>query len=185
MMRLRHILPILLLALLAGCASRRAIKPVEPVEPVTPVVAAPAWHTCAASARATVTMSRQQLQASMQLQAVYDSMLIVSVQPLPGIEMVRIEATPEQVLIVDKMNKQFATMNYDELSVMAKRPVTWQMLQSLVTAEHEDTMQMSANLAGQPVKIEISQIQANLDVPVRIRATSLAGYKPMILSEQK
>ena len=65
--------------------------------------AEPQWHTCLMqNAQAVVTLGEETMRANCTLQTVRDSMLIISIMPMLGIEMLRIEATPTQITGIDK-----------------------------------------------------------------------------------
>ena len=44
-----------------------------------------------------------------------NEMVAISVQPMLGIEMVRVEATPDSIWVFDKMNRSYIAMEYGEL----------------------------------------------------------------------
>jgi hypothetical protein len=46
--------------------------------------------------------------------------------------MFRVEATPQQVMIIDKMNKKYAIISYQEISQMTPVKVSYKLLQTAV-----------------------------------------------------
>ena len=94
--------------LLVGCGAKKKVaesqKPVVVTEPEVP-----AWHTCLIqSARATIVTDEDRISANVTMQTVRDSMLVISVMPLLGIEMLRVEATPMEIIAIDKIHGQWA-----------------------------------------------------------------------------
>ena len=53
-----------------------------------------------------------------------NEMVVVSVQPMLGIEMVRIEATPDSICVFDKMNRRYLAINYKTIQDFASQPIT-------------------------------------------------------------
>lgn len=59
----------------------------------------------------------------------------LSVAPLLGIEMARMEITPEQVLLVDRLHKQYVEVSFEALSSLANTELDFHILQSLFLNE--------------------------------------------------
>lgn len=55
----------------------------------------------------------------------------LSIVPLLGIEVARVEISPDSVLIVDRMNKQYVSVSLQELPLLAGAEVDYHTLQSL------------------------------------------------------
>ena len=70
----------------------------------------PAWHTCLIqNARATIIMGGDKMSASVTMQTVHDSMIVISVMPVFGIELARFEATPLELTGINKFDGTYAT----------------------------------------------------------------------------
>ena len=61
-----------------------------------------------------------------------NELIVLSVLPVMGIEMVRLEASPDSVVVIDKLNKQYAIVSYDEINELSPKEITFKMLQTLV-----------------------------------------------------
>jgi hypothetical protein len=55
--------------------------------------------------------------------------IAVSVQPMLGIEMVRIEADQDSIWIFDKMNRRYAAMDYASINRIVQPKVSYRILQ--------------------------------------------------------
>ena len=131
--------------------------------------AEPQWHTCLMqNAQAVVTLGEETMRANCTLQTVRDSMLIISIMPMLGIEMLRIEATPTQITGIDKINRYLAPT------------VAWHDLQALATGELPtgDKEAFVGYTAGeQTIMLRLIYPERQLDVPVRTQAANLARYQ--------
>ncbi len=85
----------------------------------------------ATKVRVGITYAGQKMNINGSLANLTDSLLIFSVQPLLGIEMFRVELTPEQILVIDKMNRRFVPLTYAELAGQVGLPLTFTDLQAL------------------------------------------------------
>ena len=66
--------------------------------------------------RFSLKYSDRQMSANGTLKFIKDSVLSVSLQPVLGIELFRLDVTPSKVVVVDKMNRRYTQFNYSELS---------------------------------------------------------------------
>lgn len=134
------------------------------------------WHTCLIQgAKAILTYDGQTITASCTMQTVRDSMLIISVMPMLGIEMFRLEATPTGLLAVDKMNKQYIQTDYQELNRYVTPEVTWEQLQQIATNELPDAF-VGYTVGERRIALRIDYPQKQQDVPVRMIGMNLARY---------
>ena len=98
--------------LLAACGAKRGAISNQPSE-----ISVPAWHTCLIQgARATVPTNEERLSANVTMQTVHDSMLVISVMPLLGMEILRVEATPIEVTAIDKLHGRYAKVTYADIN---------------------------------------------------------------------
>ena len=149
----------------------------------TPIVEEPApqWHTCLMqNAQAVVTLGNETLRANCTLQTVRDSMMVLSIMPMLGIEMLRIEATPAQVTGIDKINRRYAVATYDDINRYLTPSVTWHDLQAFATGELPtgDKEAFVGYTAGkQTIMLRIIYPERQLDVPVRTQAANLSRFQ--------
>lgn len=143
------------------------------------------WHTCLIQgAKAILTYDGQTMTANCTMQTVRDSMLIISVMPMLGIEMFRLEATPTGLLAVDKMNKQYIQTDYQELNRYVTPAVTWEHLQQIATNELPDAF-VGYTVGERRIALRIDYPQKQQDVPVRMTGMNLARYDRINIFEQE
>ena len=169
---------------LSSCGAKKNIVATEPPAILEPEV--PAWHTCLIQgARITVETDDDRLSSAANLQVVRDSMLVISIMPMLGMEMLRIEATPEQVIAIDKMHSQYAVAGFNELSHTLTPAVTWTVLQQLCSAElpaGSETAVLQYTYGKETLKLTINYPERQLDVPVRVFNIKLDRYKQVDVS---
>ena len=166
-------------ALTACGAKKKVVKPIEPESPV--------WHTCLIQgARATVTTNEEQLSSTVTMQTVRDSMLVISVMPLFGMEMLRIEATPTELIAIDKIHGQYAEASYAELNRQLTPALNWDILQQLCTAElptGNEKARLQYMYGNEMIELVIDYTPRQIDVPVRVNHIRLDKYTKIDVSK--
>ena len=95
-------LAVILAVGLVSCGTKKKVAEATAEPEVIEEPAVPAWHTCVMQgAKATIILGDQKISANTTLQVVRDSMLIISIMPMFGIEMMRLEATPEEIMTLE------------------------------------------------------------------------------------
>lgn len=146
MKQFRLVVTICLMAIcLFSCKSKQPVaKQREPAmkEVVNPtkslisniLAAEPSFQTAQASkVKATINYQQRQISVSATINIMHDSAIVVSVQPLLGIEMVRLEMTKHNVVLIDKMNRKYVSMTMDEVQKETGYPVTFADVENLLT----------------------------------------------------
>ena len=116
---------IVLLFLLNGCRSRKEIGDITPSKEKTEIVFqehfaalltdAQKFRTLSAKTDVKLRMENKTLSSRVDLKIVRDSAIMHSIQPFFGIEMFKVVFLPEQIILIDRMNKRFLSENYTEL----------------------------------------------------------------------
>lgn len=185
-MQLNKYILILLAVLFVGCAVKQTVIATPEPEP-EPEPEVPTWHTCVIQgAKATVTTPDEKVSATVTMQAVHDSLIIVSIMPALGIEMARIEATPDEVLAFDKFHSKYAQATYEELNHRLIPPITWKQLQQICSAElptGDEKARLVYALGKQTITVEITYTPRKVDVPVRMTRLQTNKYKKMDISK--
>ena len=165
--------------LLASCGAKKSI--VKTPESV------PAWHTCLIQgARATVKTDDDALSASVTMQTVHDSMLVISVIPMLGMEVMRLEATPTELIAIDKLHGRFAKATYAELNRKLTPSLNWDILQQTCAAElptGPEKARLMFTFDKQTLEIVIDYTPRRLDVPVRVKNQPLNKYTQIDISK--
>lgn len=178
-MRLKNKYVFLLAALLlVSCGTKKKTVSTQPA-----VVSEPTWHTCLIqNAKATVTMDGSKMSATVTMQTVRDSMLVISVMPLLGIEIARFEATPLELTGINKFDGTYATTTFAELNRTLKPSLNWDILQQTCTAElptGSERARLVYTLGDKEIELVINYTPRRLDVPVRVTHQNVSKYKKM------
>ncbi len=168
--------------LLCGCGAKK--KAVQPAEP-KPVV--PTWHTCLIQgAQATVMMGEDKLSSPVTMQTVHDSMIIISVMPVFGMEMMRVEATPTQILAIDKVHGRYARGTFADLNRQLTPSLNWDILQQICTAElpsGPDKARLVYTFGKKQIELVLSYPPRKIDVPVKMTNQRLNKYTEIDVSK--
>lgn len=76
---------------------------------------------------------KKELNSRVQVKIIYNDRMQLSVQPVFGIEVFRIELSDDSIKILDRMNKRYVADNYNELKQKADIDINFQNVQSLFT----------------------------------------------------
>ena len=171
---------------LVGCGAKK--KMTHHPSPITnPESTIPVWHTCLIQgARATITTDSDKLSANMTMQTVHDSMLVISVMPMFGMEMMRIEATPTEITAIDKLHGQYAVATYAELNRQLTPELNWDILQQVCAAElptGPDKARLMYVFHNETIELVIDYVPRQIDVPVRVTRQRLDRYTQIDISK--
>jgi hypothetical protein len=120
------------------------------------------------------------------MQTVRDSMIVMSVMPLLGMEMLRVEATPLEVLVIDKIHGQYGKATYAEINRKLSPAVNWDVLQQIASAElptGNERARMVYNFGKQVIEVVIDYPARKTDVPVRVSAQRIDRYTQVDISK--
>ncbi len=123
---------------LVGCHTQRTttkvshrLSKVQQVVDKT-ISAQPVFETLEArKVRIGIEYAGQKVNLNGSMTAITDSIILLSVQPILGIEMIRIELTPQHILIIDKMNRRYVETTYAEVADKIKLPITFDDIQAI------------------------------------------------------
>lgn len=173
-------LTILVGMIASGCASKKKMVRTEP-EPVVVEQPQPSWHTTVVNAAdATISAAKQSINATCQMLVVRDSMLVISVMPLFGIEMLRVEATPTEVKVIDKMGRRFAIADYTYINQLVTPELTWQTLQDIASGEQvtneRDWYTFTYSAMGYTANLKLRYNTIKHDGPMRVTQLNTTRY---------
>ena len=168
--------------LLCGCgAKKKAVQPAEP-EPVVPT-----WHTCLIQgAQATVMMDEDKLSSAVTMQTVHDSMIVISVTPMFGMEMMRVEATPTQIIAIDKVHGRYARGTFADLNRQLTPSLNWDILQQICTAElptGPEKARLVYTFDKKRIELVLTYPPRKIDVPVKMTNQRLNKYTEIDVSK--
>lgn len=153
-----------------------------------PIPAPPAWQTCMMQgAQATVYWNEQSIQSSCSIYTTRDSLIILSVTPILGIELYRIEATPTQLIGIDKMLRRCLVTTYDELNTYIVPSISYADLQDLASGEMKTPEGQPARIAYKAGKtkigLSVTYPERITNVPVPCRMTDISRYSRMDIKD--
>jgi hypothetical protein len=91
-----------------------------------------------------------------------NELIVLSVTPVMGIELFRLEATPDQVTIIDKLNRRYTIMTYEDINKLSPRRISYKMLQLLINkAEKEINFDLQAGTHTLQLKANMGQREYN------------------------
>ena len=91
------------------------------------------FNTISARLKIDFTGNEKEFSSRAQLKMSYNNRLQLSIQPLLGIEMFRIELTNDSIKIIDRMNKRYISDSHSELKEETNINFNFQNLQALFT----------------------------------------------------
>lgn len=186
----RHIILVALCALLlvlAGCGTKKRAVASQEAEVIIEEEIVPQWHTCLIQgAQIVFTHDDDRYPGAATMQIVRDSMCIISVTAILGIEVLRIEATPDGVLGIDKLHGRYARATYDEINRLITPQLTWEIMQQICSAElptGNETARLHYSLGKDETELVIRYPSRRLDLPLRMTSARLDKYQQIDISK--
>jgi len=167
---------------LTSCGVKK--KAVGPVAESSP---APTWHTCLIQGtRVTVDKDGERVSANVLMQTVRDSLLVISVMPMFGMEMMRLEATPLEVTAIDKLHGTYAQASFADINRKLTPSLNWDILQQICSAELPEgakRARLTYEFGEEHIEIVLDYGVRQTDVPVRVTNQRLNNYTPIDISK--
>ena len=163
-----------------SCHTQQAAVQTQSAE--TPTEEEKPWHTCLIQgAKATLTMDEQTITANCTMQVVRDSMLVISVMPMLGIEVYRLEATPDELIAIDKFNHQYLRTDYAHINKYVTPSLTWEDLQQIASNEVQGGPFIGYAIGEKTIALKITYPEKQTDVPVRTQHIDLSRYEQVVV----
>ena len=163
-----------------SCHTQKVAVPQQPTE--TPTEEEKPWHTCLMQgARATLTIDEEIISANCTMQVVRDSMLVISVMPMLGIEVYRLEATPDELIAIDKLNHQYLKTDYARINRYVTPSLTWEDLQQIASNEVQGGPFIGYAIGEKTIALKITYPEKQTDVPVRMLHIDLSRYEQVVV----
>lgn len=112
-----------------------------------------------------------------------NELVVLSAQVF-GVEMARIEATPDSIWAFDKMNRRYTSLSYNDLGTIANKKINYKTIQELALKPiEEDQMKMEFTHGKHQVKVSCkfaNREYNTLQAPTR---TPTDKYKRVTLRE--
>lgn len=163
-----------------SCHTQQAAVQTQSAE--TPTEEETPWHTCLMQgARATLTIDEEIISANCTMQVVRDSMLVISVMPMLGIEVYRIEATPYELIAINKLNHQYLRTDYQQVNRYVTPPLRWEDLQQIASNELPGGPFVGYAIGEKTIALKITYPEKQTDVPVRAQHIDLSRYEQVVV----
>lgn len=112
-------------------SSQQTTPTPTPVQPTTKK-----WNTVSVrGAKATVEFGGKTYKATCATMAQWDSIVVISISVVFGIEIARIEATPTEVIVINRLEKEYDRATYAEINQDVRPFVTYEDLRTLAGGE--------------------------------------------------
>ena len=137
--------------------------------------------------RAQVTLELDQHQYSMgcTMKIWRDELLVISVQPMLGIEMVRVEADQDSIWVFDKMNKRYAALSYTSINRLIRPGVSYHILQTFcdqpITPKKQKNLSKEFHVGKHRLKIACKYTQREYSTQLSPTRTDTSRYKKVDL----
>lgn len=146
-----------------------------------------------ASGSLSVVTADKDLSAPAKLMIGQDNIIRLQVMmPILGSELFRVEFTPESVLVIDRMNKQYAQETYATVNALAKSSLSYEKVQALVLQylTEQKELPLSLPAGGKTYKVtlkgsfhdmkELSEVDAPTVVSSKFKKMSLNDVTKML-----
>lgn len=91
------------------------------------------YQTISQRAQVTLEWDKNQYSVSSLVRIWKGELITFSIQPMLGLEMVRIEATPDNIWIFDKINRQYVVLTYGDIEKAIGARVTYKKIQDFAS----------------------------------------------------
>ncbi len=90
------------------------------------------YHSMTQRGNVTLTLDDHKYSMGCTMQLWKNDLAIISLQPMLGIEMARVEADKDSVWVFDKMNKRYAVLSYQDVMGYVSPAPTYKMIQDFI-----------------------------------------------------
>ena len=120
------------------------------------------------------------------VQSVYDSVIVISVKPILGIEAFRIEFHQDEVYIIDRIAMRYTHPSYKYLNHFLKPHMSLQSLQHWLMEQNsgsDSPTPLSYKAMDKEGSISIRPERIILDSPIRVVPLRLETYQELSITE--
>ena len=135
----------------------------------------------------TVTVGGQQIATPATMRWQRGTGLAISVQPFAGLEMFRMEADQQTVTVIDKINRRYTQLTYDELAQMGTKATLddidrW-IDENILARRNEQQLNLQVSRAGVNGAATIYTNSIQTGGNVNLRPANISGYKQVTLEQ--
>ena len=167
--------------LLAGCSTQQRIATTTTDDSsATEQQPVPIHTVSVPAARATISFDGQSLSSRVAFSTTIDSLVIWSIQPIAGMELLRLEATPTDLVVFDKTTMEYIPLSYESLLPYSAEPITFQSIQDIATGAilprgQQQTLRVF-NVANKTIILDITYPEIRTNVSVNMTRLPLVRF---------
>lgn len=160
---------------LSSCAAKKKLA-------VPPENMAPIWQTVnVTNTLLALEVDDQTYNVTCQVQGVRDSMLVLSIMPVLNMELLRLELTPDEALVIDKVNHRYTRLELSKAAQHVVPKMQWTDLQSFLSGtgglNPGETMSLGYAFQDHKVRLTLTYGTIAYDAPVNVRHIRLDRYE--------
>lgn len=144
------------------------------------------YQTLSQRAHVTLTWDQHNYSMNSTIRVWHNQLIVASIQPMLGIEMLRIEATPDSIWVFDKMNQQYATFDYTLLTQLTTKKISYTTLQDILSrplASPESPTHLELTSSRHQLHLSWSFYQREYNTLPPPNRTKINRYKQVILHD--
>lgn len=134
-------------------------------------------------AQCDITLNGKTLHTPISMQTDRNHLVLISVQPMMGVEAVRIEATPDSIWVFERLGRHYAALSFKEAKKMTYGMVTFRWLQRIASGERlqgkSQGLTWNFKIDGQPASVHIYYPAIVYNETVRMKRLPVAKYQPV------
>ena len=150
------ILIVTVAAVMSACKTTKYSES-APKKPVAGAEVAPKVTNVTAKLDVNVKTLKDDITVDGRLYMRYNEMIRITVVPFGLMEAARLEFTPQEVLLIDKINKQYVRAKYEEVNFMQSNNINFQALQKRFWDEYQKK-NITLDVGAAVLNIKVSKI---------------------------
>ena len=165
---------ILLVVGLCACSTTQRVGKTKAAEEKAP------WHTYRMDrAQAKVEIDGQVIYSDCSIQAVYDSLIVVSLKPVLGLEAYRLEVNKDGVRIIDRLQQRYTEADYKLINSVLRPPMSLRTWQEWLTTQTKEVKPLTYSALGHTVTVEVNTSAIAIDEGARPKQADMTFYQNM------
>lgn len=144
------------------------------------------YQTLSQRAQVTLQLDQHQYSMSSQVRVWKNQLVVLSIQPMLGIEMVRVEATPDSVWVMDKMNRRYVALAYTDLGASITPKISYKTIQEFASrpiSNDKDKAEMEFTSGKHRLKLSCKFTNREYNTLQAPTQTNTNKYKRVTLRE--
>lgn len=134
-----------------------------------------------------VNMGGQQIATPATMRWQRGTGLVISIQPFAGLEMFRMEVNEQAVTVIDKINRRYTLLTFEDLARMGTKATLDDIDQwidaNILSRRNEPQLNLQVTRAGVNGSAVIYTASIQTNVNVNLHPTNITGYKQVTLEQ--